>query len=345
MTKEKACAIHRTAQQQARLWRILAIDWVLPRTHTQAGRWISSLCERHLMDPRHFDTLARSLISSSRREAMLALAVVMFASVVSRDANAKHHGRRGNHHRSGATHDRNRGRTVASEKKHKKKKKKQKQPPPVPTPLPPAIPLPPPLPPPPCSPNCLNKTCGGDGCSGVCGSGTCGTGQSCVNGNCDLDAGLCAPPCSGGKTCQSNGQCICPPDKPHSAPEQYCDDTCRECCIDSHCHPTKHCSHPQGSICVCTGYGHRDCGTGFCTQCCTPEDCIADHGFSNNVICTAPGNPLGGYRCACSEGLTLCEGTPRICANINTDAMNCGSCGHRCPEEFPHCVNRQCQAT
>jgi hypothetical protein len=277
------------------------------------------------MDPNRFDALARSLIvSASRRGVLAGCGIGLFATFMpNREGAAKRPGR----HRKGqgpaAAENRQRGSLVSAEKKHKKKKKKK---------------------PTPCTSDCAGKTCGSDGCGGFCGSGSCGTGQSCVGGACVPDSGSCSPACAGGRECMASGTCVCPPDRPHTAPERFCDDTCRECCTSEHCHPTKDCDHNQGSICVCRGFGHRDCGGGFCSQCCTAEDCIVTHNFSDNVICTAPGNPMGEGACRCPEGLSLCVGDPNTCVNHNTDSRHCGSCWNVC-RDGTSCINRVCRFT
>lgn len=207
------------------------------------------------------------------------------------------------------------GADAKSKKKKKKKKKKQ-----------------------PCQSNCDGRTCGGNGCDGVCGSGDCGAGQTCVGGNCVPGSGACSLGCTGGRECQANGTCQCPSDRPHAAPEQFCNETCRECCIDDHCHPTKQCA--PGGVCVCEGFGEKDCGGGFCSQCCTPEDCVANHDWSNNVICTAPGSPGGGGLCRCDAGLDLCGAGPKTCIDLSTN-LNCGACGRVCTNGTS-CINRQC---
>ncbi len=170
----------------------------------------------------------------------------------------------------------------------------------------------------------------------------CGAGAECQGGQCVPAAGACAPACTPDRTCEG-GQCVCPPEKPHAAPERYCDETCRECCIDSHCHPTKSCSHPQGSICVCVGSGNKDCGGGFCQQCCTEDDCYANHNWSGgHVICTAPGSPGGGGLCRCDEGFAMCGGAPKFCTNTKTDSFNCGFCGNRCWNGTT-CIEGECR--
>lgn len=275
------------------------------------------------MDPKRFDALAKALtVAGSRRGVLSGWGIGLFAIFTpERQGAAKRRGRHGKGQGPATGENRRRGGPVSAEKKGKKKKKKK---------------------PAQCSADCAGKTCGADGCGGVCGSGSCGAGQSCVSGACVPDSGACVPACTGGRECQPNAQCVCPPSTPHAAPEPFCDDTCRECCIDSHCHPTKTCSHSQGSICVCDSDREKDCGGGFCVQCCSEEDCIANYDFSDGVICTAPGNPNGSNLCRCAEDLRMCGGPPFFCVNLRTDPSHCGSCGNVCTGGTS-CIERVCR--
>jgi hypothetical protein len=63
----------------------------------------------------------------------------------------------------------------------------------------------------------------------------CEAGKVCQSGVCTSTTTCTPTSCTGGRECQSNGTCACPAEKLHAAPDQGCDDTCRECCIDDHC--------------------------------------------------------------------------------------------------------------
>jgi hypothetical protein len=289
------------------------------------------------MDPSRFDTLARSLTTaSSRRIALLALVTGLVAPFApDLDAGATRRKRRnmgGNPRRSAQHESTNR---LGMEKKKGKKKKKKKK-----TTLTPTSPAPPT-----CTPNCSGgRNCGANGCGGVCGacSGTETCGGGGMPGVCGSSS-ACTPACTGGRDCQSNGTCTCPPEKPHAAPEQYCDDTCRECCIDSNCHVTKHCSHPQGSICVCTGHNHHDCGDGICRQCCSEDDCYAYHNWSgSHVICTAEGNSAGTGLCRCDAGFMMCGATPKHCVDASSNSEHCGICYNVCWNGTT-CIKGECK--
>jgi hypothetical protein len=271
------------------------------------------------MDPKRFDAIARSLTAaSSRRSALAGLLVGFMAPLVGNaETEAKRNRRRGrgNPRQNGMARGRDSGDRVGVEKKHKRHKKK---------------------PQPGCSSNCAGKACGaGDGCGGVCQSGTCSSGASCVKGQCLPDGGGCTPACTGGRVCQSNGTCACPPDKPHSG--GYCDDTCRECCTSDDC-PDRYfmeCRHDLGSICVCST-GTFECN-GICQSCCADGDCAAHYRPpSNGFICNA------NHGCECQNGseCILPDQSAYFCADLLNDKLNCGFCGVNC--QGWNCVAGEC---
>jgi hypothetical protein len=249
------------------------------------------------MDPRRFDTLARSLTTAaSRRSALVALMVGVAASVApGLDAATTRRRRRGQG-RSGQAaterNHRNHGDHVRTEKKNPKKGKKKKN-------KKPSSPVPGPAPgPASCVLDCSGgRNCGGNGCGGLCGSCTApqtcsggGTAGVCGSGSCtpvctNLDTGfprscgsdgcggLCGSSgansglCVDGQVCKADGNCGCPPENP-----DLCDG-CRDLKTDElHC--------------------------GFC---------------GNN----------------CNPGLTCCNGR---CVNLERDSANCGACGRVCPQ-------------
>src|SRR5215217_767135 len=112
------------------------------------------------------------------------------------------------------------------------------------------------------------------------------TSGSCQGGVCESTSG-CSPACTGGRECQANGTCQCPANKPHTAPDQNCDFTCRECCIDSHCGGIRHCDNGLGGICVCSSPLHDCEGNGVCWSCCTDQHCAAfGQAPGDGFICT-----------------------------------------------------------
>ena len=88
---------------------------------------------------------------------------------------------------------------------------------------------------------------------------------------------------------------------------------------------------------VASGSNGGQCSGGLC-QCnsvtCNPTEwCILD--ASMVPVCTCNGGP------ACTAGQLCCQ-TPAGCTNIQTDAQNCGACGHKCAAGKT-CVSGACQ--
>lgn len=170
-------------------------------------------------------------------------------------------------------------------------------------------------------------------------------GDPCASGTCQ--SGVCSPttdcsatPCSGGRECQEDGSCQCPPSKPHTAPDQNCDFMCHECCIDSHCTGGRHCDIDQGGICVCPGKLHDCEGNGVCWTCCTDQHCAAyGQAPGDGFICTVQ------HACRCQAGTSACrkgDGTGEFCADLQSDESNCGECGHPCGGLEPRCQAGVC---
>lgn len=218
---------------------------------------------------------------------------------------------------------------TAAKKKKGKKKKKNNGTIPVPPPVPPGSPpASPPLPPVSCVPDCSGgRNCGSDGCTATCGS--CTPPQSCGGGGtpgvCGSSSACTATSCPGGRACQANGTCACPPDKPVSGVCGNAPDQCRECCTSGNCQGNQFCNHDLGSICVCPA-GLHFCG-GICRSCCKTEDCLGGRHFADGFICNV------WNACVCQEGRTACnkaDGTGQYCADLQDDEFNCGQCGFPC---------------
>ncbi len=302
------------------------------------------------MDAHHFDALTRALRSAASRRT--ALGGLMAGLLLSHSDAAGKRRRR----RSAAQESARDG--VTAEKKHKKKHKKPTAPG--------------------CTPDCGGKTCGSNGCGGTCGNcggsqfcqygqcvascsrtcsgkacgadgcggvcGTCGSGESCESGRCVPLSGSCSPACIGGQVCQANGACVCPEATPifHSGLG-----LCMECNKDTDCglgnrFTGYQCRHDLGHTCHC-GERSVDCGEGYCSDCCTREDCMLLHNFGDaSVICTATGTSRPAHICICPEGMISCSGGTAYCADLIHDPYNCGYCGHVCTGGT-HCMDRECR--
>lgn len=187
-----------------------------------------------------------------------------------------------------------------------------------------------------CKPHCpACQTCKKGACA-LTADGVACKGGTCQQGTCV--AGDCTPACTGGRVCQANGMCVCPPDKPYAAPHPFCDDTCRACCTSADC-PDRNfmnCDHAHGSVCVCPDNTTRQCTpTGPCLTCCQDDDCIFVHRDpGDGFICSVQN------ACICAEGLSEClkaDASGYYCADLLHDGANCGFCGRACT-----CSNGQC---
>jgi len=189
-----------------------------------------------------------------------------------------------------------------------------------------------------CVGDCTGKDCGDNGCGVSCGEctapATCGGGGTpgiCGGGGCT------ATSCTGGRVCQPDGSCACPPDKQHVAPQQFCDDTCRECCTDNDCGGFNGmvCDHSQGSICVCAvGF---DCGQGVCYPCCNDQQC------SNNGVFYCD---VQDHLCKCPQGMTACYYGNNESSCVDLTSNN--TCGTGCNAYGPCtdgrvCINHTCE--
>lgn len=176
--------------------------------------------------------------------------------------------------------------------------------------------------------------CGGGGGPNTCGPGNCTPRTRCDAG---MECGSSSDGCGGVISC---GNC------PQNG----------VCGTDNRCPCVPATSCPPGKQC---GPWPNGCGTGMldCGSCTLPETCMGG-GVPNQCGCTplraCPPNLCGVHpdgcggtincgnscvpgractsadagTCACSSGLTDCDGG---CVDVLTDRQNCGSCGHTCP--------------
>jgi hypothetical protein len=148
---------------------------------------------------------------------------------------------------------------------------------------------------------------------------SCGTDLYCDNGacaTCTPSAG-CVPagkPCDLGTTSCSGGTATCT-DTTNPAPngtscgtnEVCLSGACVSCTAMLSCNPT-----------VCT-VGQTSCATGT-SVCNGTGNVAAGTTCGTNMVCASGA-------CACAAGYTSCSGT---CVDFQTDAANCGRCGHSC---------------
>ena len=196
--------------------------------------------------------------------------------------------------------------------------------------------------------NCRSGTsgaaCGANGAACV----DCPGQQSCCSGTCanvqtdPAHCGGCGDACTSGQMCQK-GTCV-------TQPIQCDATTCSGCCdANGNCR-----SGTSGASCGTNGAacvdcpGAESCCSGTCANiltdpahcgacdtpcapgqvcdrriCCTPLTCQPGE-------CGSPPDGCGGtLDCGgCGAGQTCCGGT---CADLESDAAHCGTCGHACP--------------
>ncbi len=147
-----------------------------------------------------------------------------------------------------------------------------------------------------CIPDCLGKSCGGDGCGGSCGA--CQDGCSCVNGSCSCIPTCGDGQCNGTETCDS-----CALDCGCSVPDEVCDlGTCIPC----------------GTFCgnygkSCGTFATCECGGCGCGQVCSAGQCIFN--ACNGKVCGDDG--CGGSCGTCPAGLTCFGGACKECEDGN----------------------------
>ncbi len=189
-------------------------------------------------------------------------------------------------------------------------------------------------------------------CGGVCtdttqdpaNCGSCGT--ACPSGVCYTSLGMqaqCLPGSDAGSCATANGGFGCVPG---------------QTCLDGACVTSTGCNGPFG-ICqagngnigaccqdfiatLCSDITSDPQNCGGCGQQCPPGQTCA------NGLCSGSVSPcLAGRRDAYCD---LDAGTTRVCcpgggcADVESDAANCGSCGYACPPGLA-CLERQCLAT
>lgn len=222
---------------------------------------------------------------------------------------------------------------------------------------------------------------GGDGCDpsgviedgwactgepSVCSPPACANDEDCLVGErCDISSSTCVACAATGEACSGSIACC----------SGICDlsgGTCVECVADSDCddgsscttdacHLGGTCSHTAVETTCTNGLdddcdGQVDCADTDCASCgCVDSDadgytvCGGDCGDANpNVnpgeaeVCNSMDDDCDGTvdeGCsACTGALSSCAG---VCVNLETDEMNCGSCGTTC-WAMSHCVSGAC---
>jgi hypothetical protein len=158
----------------------------------------------------------------------------------------------------------------------------------------------------------------------------------------------------------------------HATPidcEQHCENVRRPAkrakCV-RHC---KHrCRKTEREACYSGRHGQLSCcarGTECCGEqsCCASDEhcCPIEHGGETTTICcpsnrsccgTPDGDPYcadlgsdaancGGCGVACTAGQTCCD---TFCVDLTNDPTNCGACGHACGHQ-ERCVDAQCRGS
>lgn len=108
------------------------------------------------------------------------------------------------------------------------------------------------------------------------------------------------------------------------------------------------CDNYNGLIICCNGLTCSSNGTCLCRN--QGERCSGDSDCCGTLVCGSSGVCVGGSVGApcgssadCTRGLTCCSG---ICADLQSDAKNCGSCGNACSQQtggsVPVCAGGTC---
>jgi hypothetical protein len=197
-----------------------------------------------------------------------------------------------------------------------------------------------------CSTSCSPPAHASASCNGSCGF-NCNSGYHACGGACygNGDPTHCGSGClncpgpsggSGNATC-SSGSCTisCSSGTPNLCPGGLCVNFQSD---NSHCGGCNApCTNPPNGSSSCSGGGCViGCNSGYhkCGNNCYMDDDVAHCGASCKACpgpTSGPGNAVcnsGSCAINCTGGTTLCGTT--VCANLQTDASNCSSCGHQC---------------
>ncbi|TNE45514.1 MAG: hypothetical protein EP343_26730 [Deltaproteobacteria bacterium] len=167
--------------------------------------------------------------------------------------------------------------------------------------------------------NCKNKNATCSTSSKTC---VCRSGEKFCNGVCKECCS--SSDCSAGRSCDSNGRCQCPTDKPY-----FVGGACRQCTSDLHCGGTSRCSN---YVCTCPSsltYCNRSC-----YECCTDSHC-GNGGTCSGNKCSCPAGkyfsngscvscPAGQYKS--SAGSHACSSCPTGKYASGTGNTSCTSC-------------------
>lgn len=184
---------------------------------------------------------------------------------------------------------------------------------------------------------CENSQCRTpDGGSGYCvASESCPTGLTCVAGKCSREecgAGVTGVKCAfGGVNAAGTGMGTCCGGDCVDVAQDG--DHCGACGTD--CPGDGLCAGSFGlGMCLPEGQGSQ------CTTTCFGETQLCVQGYCVEAACAGP---FGTCRAVGDEVGTCCSQVfSAFCANVKTDAENCGSCGARCAEGQA-CVHGTCQ--
>ncbi len=150
--------------------------------------------------------------------------------------------------------------------------------------------------------NCKNKNATCSTSSNTC---VCGPGKKFCNGVCKECCS--SSDCSAGRSCDSNGYCQCPTDKPY-----FVGGACRQCTSISHCGLGVTC---QNYVCTCPS-SLTYCNGG-CNECCTNSHC-------------GSGGTCSGNKCSCPAGKYFSNGSCVSCPagkyKSSAGSHSCSSC-------------------
>ena len=177
-------------------------------------------------------------------------------------------------------------------------------------------------------------TCSAGACAFTCDTGYHACGSACADDTspdtCGTACTPCSPPAHAAATCSAGACGFACSTGYHACGSACADDTAPATCGTA-CTP---CPTPTHATATCDGTacgiqcsaGYHDCGGA-----CVPDDSTSACGASCTA-CTAPPNATvacvgGACQITCPQGQTACGSQ---CVDLQTDAANCGACGHDC---------------